>query len=67
MDWSHTLRKDDEEICVPQAALLWNPQGNRKRGRPKKVLGEDRLSKKWGKVGMNYGFWQLIGRSGKNS
>ena len=27
----HTLRKDDGEI--PKAALLWNPQGNRKRGR----------------------------------
>ena len=29
----HTLRKEDGE--VPKAALLWNPQGNRKRGRPK--------------------------------
>ena len=29
----HTLRKEDAE--VPKAALLWNPQGNRKRGRPK--------------------------------
>jgi hypothetical protein len=29
----HTLRKEDGEI--PKAALLWNPQGNRKRGRPK--------------------------------
>ena len=29
----HTLRKDDGEI--PKAALLWNPQGNRKRGRPR--------------------------------
>jgi hypothetical protein len=29
----HTLRKDDGEI--PKAALLWNPQGNRKTGRPK--------------------------------
>ena len=27
----HTLRKEDGEI--PKAALLWNPQGNRKRGR----------------------------------
>ena len=26
-------RKEDGE--VPKAALLWNPQGNRKRGRPK--------------------------------
>jgi hypothetical protein len=29
----HTLRKEDEEI--PKAALLWNPKGSRKRGRPK--------------------------------
>jgi hypothetical protein len=29
----HTLRKENGE--VPKAALLWNPQGNRKRGRPK--------------------------------
>jgi hypothetical protein len=29
----HTLRKDYEEI--PKDALQWNPQGSRKRGRPK--------------------------------
>jgi hypothetical protein len=29
----HTLRKDDGEI--PKATLQWNPQGSRKRGRPK--------------------------------
>jgi ribosomal 50S subunit-associated protein YjgA (DUF615 family) len=29
----HTLRKEDGEI--PKAALFWNPQGNRKRGRPR--------------------------------
>ena len=29
----HTLRKEDGEI--PKRALLWNPQGNRKRGRPR--------------------------------
>jgi hypothetical protein len=29
----HTLRKEDGEI--PKAALLWNPQGSRKRARPK--------------------------------
>jgi len=27
------LRKEDGE--TPKAALLWNPQGNRKRGRPR--------------------------------
>jgi len=29
----HTLRKEDGEI--PKAALLWNPQGSRKRRRTK--------------------------------
>ena len=29
----HTLRKEDGDI--PKAALLCNPQGNRKRGRPR--------------------------------
>ena len=29
----HTLRKENGKIS--KAALLWNPQGNRKRGRPK--------------------------------
>jgi len=29
----HTLRKEDGEI--PKTALLWNLQGNRKRGRPR--------------------------------
>ena len=29
----HTLRKEDGKI--PKATLHWNPQGNRKRGRPK--------------------------------
>jgi hypothetical protein len=28
----HTFRKEDGE--VPKAALLWNPQGSRKSGRP---------------------------------
>jgi hypothetical protein len=29
----HTLKKEDGEVA--KAALLWNPQGNRKRGRPR--------------------------------
>jgi len=58
----HTLRKEDGE--VPKAALLWNPQGSRKRGR---LAGEHRSPKKWVEAGMNYGSWQLIDRSGKNS
>ena len=60
----HTLRKEDGE--VPKAALLWNPQRSRKRGRPKSSWR--RWSpKKWVEAGMNYGSWQLIDRSGKNS
>jgi hypothetical protein len=31
--FSHTLRKEDVEI--PKAVLLWNPQVNRKRSRPR--------------------------------
>ena len=31
--FGHALRKEDLEI--PKAALLWNHQGNRKRGRPR--------------------------------
>ena len=34
MDWSHIKKEDGE---VPKAALLWNPQGNRKRRRPKNI------------------------------
>jgi hypothetical protein len=29
----HTLRKEDKK--KKKAALLWNPQGSRKKGRPK--------------------------------
>jgi hypothetical protein len=29
----HTLQKSDQEPC--KAALMWNPQGSRKRGRPR--------------------------------
>ena len=50
MDWPHTLRKEDGEI--PKAALLWNPQGSRKRGRPKNSWRRW-SSKKWIEAGMN--------------
>ena len=42
----HTLRKEDGEIS--KAALLWNPQGCRKR-----IAGEDRSSRKQVEAGMN--------------
>jgi hypothetical protein len=60
----HTLRKENGEL--PKAALLWNPQGSKKRGIPK-LAGEDRSPKKWVETGTNYGSWRLIDRSGKNS
>jgi hypothetical protein len=34
--FGHTLRKEDGEI--PNSALFWSPQGNRKRGRPRNGL-----------------------------
>ena len=46
----HTLRKEDGEIS--KVALLWNPQGSRKRGRPK-IAGEDRSSRKRVEAGTN--------------
>jgi hypothetical protein len=33
----HTLRKEDGEI--PKAALLWNPQGNRKTEKQMEKIG----------------------------
>jgi hypothetical protein len=46
----HTLRNDDGEI--PKVALQWTL---REAGREEdqKIVGEDRLSKKRGEVGMN--------------
>ena len=50
----HTLRKTPEDIT--RVALEWNPQGNRKRGRPKTtwrrtVLEEaKRLNKTWSEL-----------------
>jgi hypothetical protein len=41
----HTLRKEDGEI--PKAALQWNPQESRKRGRPKNRWRRS-VIKKWG-------------------
>jgi hypothetical protein len=35
MDRTHTLRKVRSEICA--SARTYNPQGNRKRGRPKQT------------------------------
>jgi hypothetical protein len=60
----HTLRKEDGE--VPKVALLWNPQGSRKRGRPKTSWRRS-VTKEVGRSGTNYGSWRLIDRSGKNS
>ena len=46
----HTLRKEDGEI--PKAALHWNPQGNRKGGRPKNSSRRS-VSRKRVEAGMN--------------
>ena len=59
----HTLRKEDGE--VPKAALLWNPQGSRKRGRLKSSWR--RLVTK--EVGRNWDEIRFLAadRIGKNS
>ena len=59
-----TLRKEDGE--VPKAALLWNPQGSRKRGRPK-ISCRRSVTKEVGRSWNELGSWRLIDRSGKNS
>ncbi|VDP25020.1 unnamed protein product [Schistosoma curassoni] len=47
----HTLRKAPN--CVTRQALTWNPQGQRKRGRPENTLRREmetdmrRMNKKW--------------------
>jgi hypothetical protein len=60
----HTLRKDDGKIL--NAALQWKPQGSR-RQENQEIVGEYRLSKKRGEIGMNQCFWQLVDRNGKDS
>ena len=60
----HTLRKEDGEIS--KAALFWNPQGSRKRGRPKNSWRRS-VIKEAGRSWKELSFWQLIDRSGKNS
>ena len=47
----HTLRKSPN--CVTKQALTWNPEGQRRRGRPKNTLRREietdmkRMNKKW--------------------
>ncbi|VDO79036.1 unnamed protein product [Schistosoma mattheei] len=47
----HTLRKALN--CITRQALTWNPQGQRKRGRPKNTLGREmeidmrKMNKNW--------------------
>ena len=36
LDWTHTLRK--EAGAIEKTSLDWNPQGYRRRGRPKRTL-----------------------------
>jgi hypothetical protein len=59
----HTLRKEGGEI--PKAALLWNPQGSRKRGRPKNSWKRSVIKKadrRWNELR-----FLAADRSGKNS
>jgi hypothetical protein len=60
---AHTLRKDDGEI--PKTALQWNPQGSRKRGRPKKSWRRSVIKE----AGRSWSELRLLAadRSGKNS
>ncbi|VDP10339.1 unnamed protein product [Schistosoma margrebowiei] len=45
----HTLRKAPN--CVTRQALVWNPQGQRKKGRPKNTLRREidmkKMNKNW--------------------
>jgi hypothetical protein len=41
----HALRKRDQEPC--RAALMWNPQGSRKRGRPKRSTLTEAGKRNW--------------------
>jgi hypothetical protein len=59
----HTLRKQDGEI--PKAALQWDPQGSRKRGRPKN--SQRRLVIKEAGRSWNELRFLAADRSGKNS
>ena len=58
-----TLRKEDGEI--PKAALQWNPQGSRKRGRPKNSWRRSVIKE----VGRSWNGLRFLAahRSGKNS
>jgi hypothetical protein len=59
----HTLRKEYGEI--PKAALLWNPQGRRKRGRRKTSCGRS-VIKEAGRSWNELRFL-AVDRSGKSS
>jgi hypothetical protein len=43
----HTLRKEDGE--VPKAAVLWNPQGSRKRGSWRRSVTKE-VGRSWNKL-----------------
>jgi hypothetical protein len=59
----HTLRKEDGEI--PKAALLWNPQRNRKRGRLRNSWGRSVMKE----AGRSWNDLRFLAadRSGKDS
>jgi hypothetical protein len=59
----HTLRKEDGELL--KDALLWNPQGSRKRGRPKNSWRRS-VNKEAGRS-LNKLMFLAADRSGNNS
>ena len=48
----HTLRKPED--CITRQALTWNPQGSRKRGRPRNTWRRD-LDKERARMGVTWG------------
>ena len=48
----HTLRKPDD--CITKVALSWNPQGSRKRGRPRNTWRRD-LDRERSRMGVTWG------------
>ena len=66
----HTLRKDEEEIC--NRALVYNPQGARKVGRPRNTWRRSTLSEinEYRRASQQQGcrnLWELRSEAGKKS
>ena len=55
---------EKENTNVTRHALEWNPQGNRKRGRPKNTLRKD-LSHEAQKIGKTWGEMKMVAKDRK--